>query len=890
MKLRLTRLLLQRKPSPSVCTLLPLSAQGVHTAVGETLQNESNTSATHQHVWKSEEDTIDGINNKEKKKTLSPQYKYCKSTTVPQQQQREEKERREFCYSFEIPSSVSKISEETPIKTRKKEDKYKKSSKEDAFEGVDVPAEKEEVLRLALDGASLFIGGDAGTGKSFLLGYIRKHLESKNLRVAVTASTGIAALASGGNTFHGTFGVPVFSCDEKDLSSISLSSLIRYDADLLSTLDVIIVDEVSMLHAGYIEALDLAARAAPGRTPQLPFGGIQVILSGDFMQLMHGNTGKKSARESIICSGVERKDKDIQTSLITPPKDSNVSNNGKHYKNDTDQIEKIGFNRNGSNYSVKNRRRLLRYYHTRPLFESPVFQKCLIHIWLNEPSRHIEDVDFLNDLRKLRRGILTYRLSRSAILNPADPNAIHLFPTRRAVSAFNDAKMFKLEGEERCFRSELQVTSSTNPNGNSISATSKRSRKMHSEILVIHFHSKSFHSVNWRRRAEEFVCNLSSQCELKDTFNLMIPPVSSRHARHLSVYVRFTEEVKGGAVKAMFTLQSAIANHFQGNSKEAAAARKLWGNVFIEVRQGDYMERFMRSALERRYAKIIQNDHVLQHKRLKIGCRVMLLRNLNTQYVNGSLGTVVSFQSLRHVRHLVPTELKVLLSWKEYTVLREQKPNSTSNALEKTNLGADALLLLPSENNNNDMSKNNENNKSESSDVINDYNDSNNNNDDIVIPVVKMDSDGKEVAIPFISVPLLEGWREGFCAVRITVMPITPAYAYTVHKIQGLTFDHPILFDGSGFFPCDHLIYVAASRVRRFSQFRMINVSPQMISVNRDAQQFVSSVPSAEKGAARWKRWKNTTKQFSETEMSSQELSLFRATWKVHPSSISKSK
>ncbi|KAH9578953.1 DNA helicase Pif1-like [Trypanosoma melophagium] len=879
MRVCLTRVLLQRKPSPSVCTLLQLPTQKVHAAVRDTDKNDPHISVTHQHVWKSQEDTL-GVNDNEKNFVSSKRKRYTAASASEQQEQ----DPKELCYSFEVPSSVSTIPEETPIEEKKKVQHIRKrSSKRELFGDLNLPAEKEEVMRLVLDGASLFIGGDAGTGKSFLLRHIIKQLEAKNLRVAVTASTGIAALAIGGNTFHGTFGVPVFSYDEKDLTSMSISSLVRYDADSLSTLDVIIVDEVSMLHAGYIEALDLAARAAPGRTPQLPFGGIQVILCGDFLQLMHTETRKKFKRESIICTGVEKKETPTEPSTVSLNQ-SDISHKDENDPNDAVPVEKLSLKRNNTNFSVKSRRRLLRYYHTRPLFESPVFQQCFIHIWLREPSRHINDMAFLNDLKKLRRGILTYRLSRSAILNPVDPNAIHLFPTRSAVSAFNDGKMLELDGEERCFRSEIQVTSSIVPNVHSIDARPKGFRKMHSEILVIHFHSKAFHSANWRRRAEEFIYRVSSQCELDNMFNLMIPPVPSRYNHHLSLYVRFAEHIKGGAVKAMNTLKSAIAHQFQGNSKEAAAARKLWGNVFSEVRQTDYMERSIRSAFERRFTKIIQHDHVLQHKRLKIGCRVMLLRNLNKQYVNGSLGTVVSFKSIRHIRHLIPTELKVLLSKKEYAVLREQNPNCANNPLEKTDLGSETPTTSDD---NNDMKKNNENNKSEHSDTSHEYN---NDDDHVVLPVVKMDSDGKEVAIPFISVPLLEGWRERFCAVRIVVMPITPAYAYTVHKIQGLTFDHPVLFDGSGFFPCDHLIYVAASRVRQFSQFRMINVSPSMISVHRDSQRFVSGVPSANKGAARWRKWKNTTKHLSEAEMSSQELSLFRAAWKARPSSTVKQK
>lgn len=68
-----------------------------------------------------------------------------------------------------------------------------------------------------------------------------------------------------------------------------------------------------------------------------------------------------------------------------------------------------------------------------------------------------------------------------------------------------------------------------------------------------------------------------------------------------------------------------------------------------------------RPAVERRIRRQMMFDFVLQNKNLKVGCRVMLLRNLNTKYVNGSLGTVVSFRSIHKCRHLIPTNLKINL-------------------------------------------------------------------------------------------------------------------------------------------------------------------------------------------------------------------------------------
>ncbi|KEG15387.1 PIF1 helicase-like protein [Trypanosoma grayi] len=703
-------------------------------------------------------------------------------------------------------------------------------------------SEKCIVLKMALNGASLFIGGDAGTGKSFLLRRIANKLEKRGLRVALTASTGIAALGIGGNTFHGTFGVPVVSGDEKSSADAGASPRIWFDPDSLATLDVIIVDEVSLLHAGHIEGLDLAARAAPGKAQHVPFGGIQVILGGDFMQLMHSASWNEANQRRILCKGLDRNGDAVQGSteekkgVMISLNDENVA--GKHlYTKPGDDMPSLG-----------SRRRNMRRFYARPVFESPVFHHCLIHVRLSEVVRQAEDPAFLADLNKLRFGVLTHRLSRSAVRNPEDPNAIRLFPTKRAVIAFNASKMLELDGEERCFRSELQVSgcgSRTRASASGCGNSGGRSNAL-KEVLILHFRDKMMHSTKWRREAERLVYELCSCCHLSSAVRTMIPPVASRYCRHLCVYVRFVDKPRNEMVKAMSALQAAIGDKFLARTKEAEVARKLWGTVFWEVRQDDYLERSLRSAFERRYSKIIQHDYLFQHKRLKVGCRVMLLRNLNKQYVNGSLGTIVSFQPFRNVRHLLPSNLKVLLSRSHYAFL--QRKQQLSGAPDPWKQTAEDI--------------------------------GDNNSDETIVPVVQMDSDGNEVAIPWISISMPAELREGFCAVRVVVMPLAPAYAYTVHKVQGITFDHSLLFDGSGCFPCDHLVYVAASRVRFSSQFRMVNVSPRMISVHAGALRFSSSLHNATEAAAAWKGWKNA--QTSKEALSSlSKFSLYYAAWKL---------
>lgn len=126
------------------------------------------------------------------------------------------------------------------------------------------------VLNLVFEGRNLYLGGSAGTGKSVLLRRIRRELMLRGLSVAMTATTGIAACQIGGTTFH---------------SALRFSHTGEFvgDAEELLKFDVIVIDEVSMLSAALLESLDYVLRRANGTA--MPFGGIQLILSGDFLQL-----------------------------------------------------------------------------------------------------------------------------------------------------------------------------------------------------------------------------------------------------------------------------------------------------------------------------------------------------------------------------------------------------------------------------------------------------------------------------------------------------------------------------------------------------------------------------------------------------------------------------
>ncbi|XP_044759839.1 ATP-dependent DNA helicase PIF1 [Coccinella septempunctata] len=138
--------------------------------------------------------------------------------------------------------------------------------------------EQKEVLEACLSGQNIFFTGSAGTGKSYLL---RKIIGALPADVTVaTASTGVAACHIGGITLHQFAGIglgtsSVDKCIE--MATKSASSILWKKCKHL------IIDEVSMIDAEYFEKVETVARKI--RKSDKPFGGIQLILCGDFFQL-----------------------------------------------------------------------------------------------------------------------------------------------------------------------------------------------------------------------------------------------------------------------------------------------------------------------------------------------------------------------------------------------------------------------------------------------------------------------------------------------------------------------------------------------------------------------------------------------------------------------------
>ncbi|MFT8538002.1 PIF1 family DEAD/DEAH box helicase [Bifidobacterium aquikefiri] len=138
---------------------------------------------------------------------------------------------------------------------------------------------QKEALAILNAGANAFITGAPGAGKTFVLNEFISRKRAEGASVAVTASTGIASTHISGQTIHSWSGVGV----SKFLTSELLKRIRSRRKRRIEATDVLVIDEVSMMHAWLFDMVDQVCRAL--RNNPEPFGGLQVVLSGDFFQL-----------------------------------------------------------------------------------------------------------------------------------------------------------------------------------------------------------------------------------------------------------------------------------------------------------------------------------------------------------------------------------------------------------------------------------------------------------------------------------------------------------------------------------------------------------------------------------------------------------------------------
>ncbi|MCG2690002.1 AAA family ATPase [Candidatus Parcubacteria bacterium] len=140
---------------------------------------------------------------------------------------------------------------------------------------------QEEALEILKTGVNVFLTGEPGSGKTYTVNQYIEFLRSHGVEPAVTASTGIAATHLNGLTIHSFCGIGIKDkLTRRDLEKITKAS---YITKRLKKANVLVIDEISMLESKTLDLVDLVCREV--RQSKEPFGGLQIVVVGDFFQL-----------------------------------------------------------------------------------------------------------------------------------------------------------------------------------------------------------------------------------------------------------------------------------------------------------------------------------------------------------------------------------------------------------------------------------------------------------------------------------------------------------------------------------------------------------------------------------------------------------------------------
>jgi ATP-dependent DNA helicase PIF1 len=199
-----------------------------------------------------------------------------------------------FVSSFPRPSAddlepiiISGLEEETDYIEEEKsyEEEASNNSKEKGSDDSTLSPKQAEALRLIKEGDNVFITGVAGTGKSLVLQRALNHFrdvyswETNCKKYVAVAPTGPTALALGGQTIHSFAGIGI----PKTQENFSKTRKNKEIAKRWTELDVLVLDECSMVSGEFLDRL--SREVSMIRRDERPFGGIQLIICGDFLQL-----------------------------------------------------------------------------------------------------------------------------------------------------------------------------------------------------------------------------------------------------------------------------------------------------------------------------------------------------------------------------------------------------------------------------------------------------------------------------------------------------------------------------------------------------------------------------------------------------------------------------
>ena len=267
-----------------------------------------------------------------------------------------------------------------------------------------------EALAILGSGASVFLTGAPGAGKTYVLNEFIRQARADGASVAVTASTGIAATHINGTTIHSWSGIGLATALTDNLVKTVRTRRKRR----LQEADILIIDEVSMLHAWLFDMVDRICRII--RRDERPFGGLQVVLSGDFFQL-----------PPVSVSG-------RNNDLIAPSAE---------YLASRERYMRAGLNPEGF------------------VTESLVWRELNpVVCYLTEQHRQ-DDGQLLNVLTDIREGAVddgdrNVLLTRLGAIPEPGQQAVNLFPVNRQADALNDLRLFEIKEEPHEYLAESE--------------------------------------------------------------------------------------------------------------------------------------------------------------------------------------------------------------------------------------------------------------------------------------------------------------------------------------------------------------------------------------------------------------------------------------------------
>ena len=268
----------------------------------------------------------------------------------------------------------------------------------------DHPETIEAVKHLVSSTKNQIILGPGGTGKSRVISNFKNQIVSAGKTVIVCAFTGFAAMNVKGETIHSFFGFPAHS----GLSLKSWDHLSPLARQKFQIIDVLVIDEVSMLSADCLDAIDKKLRAARNKR-EIPFGGVRVVLFGDPYQLP---------------PVPESKDKLVKAKMV-------------------------------EKYPMGN------WFFEAEVYDEADFEQIELVVNKRVDKKDPKAVDFEKALSEIRIGALSEDTMKLLNARVRQENAIQdekvftIFPTRAQVAEFNSGKMAALPSETKTFRGSI---------------------------------------------------------------------------------------------------------------------------------------------------------------------------------------------------------------------------------------------------------------------------------------------------------------------------------------------------------------------------------------------------------------------------------------------------